>query len=86
MLDNYAITFEEAELAKLIAQGKAEGKAEGQKGLLVTQAEQKWGVEVAADLEEMLAPIASTEAIAQVGTSILLAATAEQFLSTVRRI
>ncbi len=32
MLDNYAITFEEAERAKLIAQGKAEGKAEGPEG------------------------------------------------------
>ncbi len=86
MLDNNAITFKEAERAKLLAQGKAEGQAEGQKGLLVTLAGRKWGVKVAADLEGILAPIASAEALEQVGSSILLAATAEQFLSGVRKI
>ncbi len=81
MPDYNAITSEEVELANLIAQAYAQG----QKDLLVTLAEKKWGVKVAADLEAMLSPITSTGALLQVGTSFLHAATAERFLSTVRR-
>ncbi len=67
--------------AKLIEEGKLEGRLEGEKALLIRQIERKWG-ELRLDAKERLNKINSSDELEALGERVIVAECIEDIFLT----
>ena len=68
-----------------IAEGRAEGLAEGRTALLVSMARQRFGEAVASTMSDLLKPVRTKSALEEVGTWLLTCETGDVLIAKIRQ-
>ena len=84
-LEEHTITWPEKWRANYIAEGRAEGLAEGRVGLLVSMARQRFGEAVASTMSALLGPVRTESALEEVGTWLLTCETGDALIAKIRQ-